>query len=260
MLIGARGFEQARKPSSRKVKRSPNKPKKKSPPRQQPSDPGLVGKRATPDKEEAPKPKQKAKQKIRKTPSPDPYPEDGVLKFVMEHSLSSNGSFVPRSEMTMKFLRKKNADINFEEFTFSSEDATQFKSMVKRGQFYSVRVVPQSGNDGSGIFPMASVKACALEASSFLEAFTFHVDKYGSVLALDYKTPISSCNVPPKKKVSEGLKFRSKARVQGAQEGKRPDLTKLILAEKKKPPQKSFLQKYWMFIAIGVVVLLTAGG
>mmetsp|Transcript_6833 Transcript_6833/g.13418 ORF Transcript_6833/g.13418 Transcript_6833/m.13418 type:complete len:99 (+) Transcript_6833:536-832(+) len=96
--------------------------------------------------------------------------------------------------------------------------------------------------------------------SNFLEALTLHVDIYGNLVALDYKTPFHICG-RPKKKVSQGTSVRSKGRISAPLEGKKPDLTKLVLAENKGPPPKTFFQKYWMYMLIaGLVFLTTSGG
>mmetsp|Transcript_26068 Transcript_26068/g.41949 ORF Transcript_26068/g.41949 Transcript_26068/m.41949 type:complete len:286 (+) Transcript_26068:104-961(+) len=205
------------------------------------------------------------KEQQRKTPvaAGSGFPDDGLLKYTMEHSLGLDGGFVNRTDVTVKILRGgRGAEVKIGGYIFDKDAVKNFKDLVGSDAYYRVQIKPKTKKQSSTEFPMASVKACALEMSGFLEAFTFHLDSFGNVLALDYKTPIVACGgKKPKKKVAEGIKFRSKGRIASVQEGKKPDLTKLILAEKNKAaPQKSFFQKYWMFIAIGVVVLFSAGG
>jgi len=208
------------------------------------------------------------------------YMEDSTFTYFLEHSLDGGTTFKKRQTLALKYSNKKPPEISFGEFEFDELSVKQFKELVLSDEYYRMRVVSassassassssssssssstsSSSSSSSHVCPMASVKACQLEASNFLEAFTFQVDAYANLIAMDYKTPLVTCAKQPKYPVSESSKFRSKARLSLGLEGKKPDLTRIIKEKNQGPPPKSFLQKYWLYILIGVVFMLTAGG
>ncbi|GAB5367795.1 hypothetical protein AAMO2058_001262000 [Amorphochlora amoebiformis] len=244
LLVLVVGFETVRKKGSKNKKSS--KPGNSG---------GLkkTGKKASPST----KSKTREKKTSPRKSSAKSYIRDGTFTYELEHSIEA-GEFTKRGSVTIKLSRssKNKGDVSISEFEFDKETTAKFKDLISEHKYYRLRLT-KPGNASTS--PMASVKACALEMSNFLEAFTFNMDPLGNIIAFDYLTPVVTC-ATPKIRVSEGTKFKSKGRVAIGKEGVRPDLTKLILAEKKGPPPKSFLQKYWIYILIAVVVLFSAGG
>jgi len=149
-----------------------------------------------------------------------------------------------------------------------------------------VRVV-QPRRDGLQIAApiTSSVPACSLLSSNYRELFTFHVDVHGAVVALDYKTPISERDCPANAKTGESLKLHPKGKISLGRAGERPkDIHRAFSfaaptadGEQPQPQQQqqqqqqqpgqgadgkpqeqpqSFLQKYWLYLVIGAVVLL----
>jgi len=230
----------------------------------------------------------KASTQAQAQPKADAEEEDGaVFSFLLEHNLGRDGGFRPRGSVDLLFGQGKvntNA-VRFADAELSSAEAAQFQKLLSSGGFYSVRVV-QPRRDGRQIAApiTSSVPACSLLSSNYRELFTFHVDVHGAVVALDYKTPISERDCPANAKTGESLKLHPKGKISLGRAGERPkDIHRSFsfaapTADGEQQPQQqqpqqqqqqgqaadgkpqeqpqSFLQKYWLYLVIGAVVLL----
>ncbi len=176
-------------------------------------------------------------------------PSEATIEYEMDHFL--NNEFVKRGDVSLRFVRGKQ-EVTFGASSLDQASADAFRDLVASDGYYRVRLRPKGASSG----PSASVRACSLQSSSFLEAFTFQADETGAVLGLDYRTPVSTCGARGKI-ASAGTSFKSKGRVSTGAEGRRPDMAKLAgIGEKPKAPEKGFFQKYWMYILIGFFVFV----
>jgi len=187
---------------------------------------------------------------------------DGTFAFLLEHSLSPTSPFVERGEVSVHFSQLKHRGT----VTFTgtvSPPRQEFESLLASGGRYRLRLTPKHGGDPL----VTSVRACALAASAFREELTFHSDVYGSMVSLNYRTPISACSNSPKL-ARDGLEFHPKGRVFLGRQGERPKNIRVGAfsagagPEKKSPGgkeapvQKSFFQRYWFYlVAFGLFVV-----
>ncbi|KAF9273961.1 ER membrane protein complex subunit 10 [Mortierella alpina] len=129
--------------------------------------------------------------------------------------------------------------------------------------FYQIKLRDESRNWES----MSSIKSCLLVASDFQEKITLHLDQNREVFAFDYYTSASACEEKHQKefplKTLDHFKNVSidiapsqsgpKARYARAQ-GIKMDETGNPAVE------KTFFQKYWVYIVPIVLVMLLTGG
>jgi len=186
--------------------------------------------------------------------------EEGTFPFTLEHNLS--GTFTPREKIELHFssLSTRGASVKFSGYKLTTADQTKLQKLAESNDFYRVRLVDSARN-----IVHASVPACALITSGLRESFTFHIDSYGNVFALEYRTPIVACSgatdVP--------AAFLSKGKVQFGKTGDRPlnlnsEIDRLEKAREKAEgitpeSEKSFLAKYWHYLLpIGIIILMQA--
>lgn len=192
--------------------------------------------------------------------------QENIIPFSMEHTFGNN-VWSKRGDIEFMFnsVTKRVGKVKFVEVEIIPDHIENLQRITLEDGFYRVRLVPRDydkNNDQK--YVVASVKGCALMASDFREMFTFHSDIYGTIISLDYKTTTDNCPSPPKT-VTEKY-FRSKGKITVAIPGKSPYITKDSIfskdAQGSKPAEKSFFQKYWVYIlAAGVTwfVIAAAG-
>ncbi|KAJ3286453.1 hypothetical protein HK104_009034 [Borealophlyctis nickersoniae] len=106
----------------------------------------------------------------------------------------------------------------------------------------------------------ASVPLCLVRSSGYRDQFTLHLSDMGSLWHLDYLVSASECQKDSR--ASGPVTFKSKVEVAKPVEGARPILEQIVQAtpDGKPPPEKTFLQKYWMYILPIVIILVMGGG
>lgn len=193
--------------------------------------------------------------------------QENIFPFSMEHSFGNSG-WSKRGDLELKFnsVTKRVGKAKFMDVEITPNHIKELQRIVAEDKYYRVRLVPRE-NDGNNEtkYVVASVKGCALQVSDFREMFTFHSDIYGSIISLDYKTTNNNCP-NPLPKVTEKY-FRSKGKITVAGTGISPVITKESIfgknKEGSKTEQKSFFQKYWVWmLAAGVTwaIISAVGG
>ncbi|KAF9300404.1 ER membrane protein complex subunit 10 [Mortierella antarctica] len=153
-----------------------------------------------------------------------------------------------------------------EEWKMQEEEATEKDAERTPGTvgFYQIKLMDET----RGWEAMSSIKSCLLVASDFQERFTLHLDQNRNVFAFDYYTSVDQCaDVHSQELPLSTLdKFKNtqvellegnqgpKARYNKAQAIKLDETTGQPAVE------KTFFQKYWMYILPAVIMFLFAGG
>ncbi|KAG0001002.1 ER membrane protein complex subunit 10 [Entomortierella chlamydospora] len=143
------------------------------------------------------------------------------------------------------------------------EEMLQIKRTPGSYAFYQIKLTDES----RGWEAMSSIKSCLLVASDFKEEITLHLDQDHRVFAFDYYTAVSKCendhkNEYPLKSLDQ---FNSvKIDVATSEEGPKAHFVKaqaIKMDQTGKPEaEKTFLQKYWMYIVPVVLVMMLTGG
>ncbi|KAF9973482.1 ER membrane protein complex subunit 10 [Actinomortierella ambigua] len=114
---------------------------------------------------------------------------------------------------------------------------------------------------------LSSVKSCLLVASDFKEQITLHLDASRRVYGFDYYTSADACTDDSQKEVqiqSLDQLNHVKVDVSVGQSGPRARYARaqtIKLDETGKPEgEKTFWQKYWMYIVPALLMFLMAGG
>ncbi|KAG0239781.1 ER membrane protein complex subunit 10 [Actinomortierella wolfii] len=129
--------------------------------------------------------------------------------------------------------------------------------------FYQIQLKDESRKWES----LSSIKSCLLVASGFKEEITLHLDQNRRVYGFDYYAGTDTCDEESKKEFQiESLdQFNNvKINVSVGQSGPKARYARaqtIKLDERGKPEaEKTFWQKYWMYIVPALLMFLMAGG
>lgn len=196
--------------------------------------------------------------------------DDIQFAFQIEHSFAP-GHWSKRGSLDLQFSHHSRlGNVKFSNSPLSSADIDSLKALVRDNEYYRIRLVPHGAAKDQD-FVTASVKACALATSGFREMFLLHCDSYGNVVALDYKTPLMTCD--KKAQITSKVTFQSKGRVSLGKAGEKPKNIRNTLAPQQPkgagrkgaqkgqeaPVEKTFFQKYAAYIIpLGVLFFMSA--
>ncbi|KAI9205489.1 uncharacterized protein BJ171DRAFT_500613 [Polychytrium aggregatum] len=172
--------------------------------------------------------------------SGSPFAERGVLNF------NPNS----KKKSALKYVHADDAEM-----------ASVLKPVTSAEDYYTVRFVSSSKPDSH--LGEVRVRACQLHAAGLREHFVIHVDQDGEPFRIDYLVPSQDCSLDGVKKAQD---FKPTIELAKKLDGPRPHLIKVkeVAMKDGKPVQeeeKSFWQKYWMYIVpIVLLVLLNGGG
>ncbi|CAG8453104.1 2688_t:CDS:2 [Ambispora leptoticha] len=129
---------------------------------------------------------------------------------------------------------------------------------------YHIKLVDEQDPNKSFI---SFTKWCLLLTSDFEDEIIIHLDKDSNLFHFDYYTtqPLCTASSDAYKNVPSIPKFKTTAQTIKAVKGVRPKLAKAAPLRpdgtiETPPPEKSFLQKYWIYIVPLLIVLLFGGG
>ncbi|KAG0270835.1 ER membrane protein complex subunit 10 [Linnemannia exigua] len=129
--------------------------------------------------------------------------------------------------------------------------------------FYQIMLKDES----RGWQAMSSIKSCLLVASDFQERIALHLDQDRKVFAFDYYTTVSECSEENKKEypIKSLEVFKDvKLTIDGTQTAPKSRFHKaqaIKVDETGKPEaEKTFFQKYWVYIMPAIIIFLFAGG
>jgi len=210
---------------------------------------------------------------------------DEEVELNVEHSLStsadgkrmftSRGKIFYRDPKTMVSDGTRKVPLTAAKSRLAGQDMTAFKALAQEGGNYIVKVQSPSGATVTAFAP-----ACAIAASNFKEEWEVTMDQFGSLIALNYVPRTSDCGAMNLDQVKDAVQFDTIIKVAYPWRGIRPELKagmppaggagpggqQAAPAQGKegdgeKPPEeeKSFLQKYWMYLAIPFVFMMMNG-
>lgn len=184
-----------------------------------------------------------------------------------------NGSWEHRGKLTytgpkhVNSKSKRLVSVHVEQAEFTAAQVAKVQKLIDGGVPYRIRVQSDVA-DPSSAKVMASIPSCLLAAAKFHEILRVHVDQHGHIRGMWYQTLATGC--PPAGAIrlpEESTKLVTSVSVD--MESKGP---KLAVDVKPKSPEEeikdnvqsvgyqSFLQKYWMYLLGGVVLLSLVGG
>jgi len=190
--------------------------------------------------------------------------QEGMFSYSLEQSFSLDDNFSLRGRVNLEYTstRGKVGVVRFSKETLSDADAQKLRALAQSGGHYRLRILV---NDK---YLMASVPACALLNSGLKEYMTFHSDVYGNLVSFDYHVLSYDC--------SENIDlvdytFQTKARISLGRAGEKvrnirshEEAIQEAAARQKggitKPAEKTFFQKYWMYIMMAVLFMTMGGG
>lgn len=197
---------------------------------------------------------------------------DEIRTYFIDHLIA--GSFQQRARVELKFSQLKSQGSAHISQLSGEESVGAVKELAASKSLYTIRIRPSQAqlDDVKSEYVTASVPACALAASGFRELLTFHVDVYGHVMGVTYKTPVTSCQGD----VAVGRsKFDTKASISMGRPAEKPKNVRSQYAaaaaaadaeagaqqgaEGGKEAPKSFLSQYWMYIVPLALVVLSQG-
>jgi len=187
-----------------------------------------------------------------------------TITLTLEHALVPN-SFKPRGQISFQTgnllllsdTNRISSSIHFSQSELSSSDVDQLKELIRNDRPYQVRVRLPFVKDSNKIsYVMSSVPACALVTSEFADSIKLHLDLFGNVVAVDYKTTSSEC-YELQGYYGDSVKFSTKVRLSFGNEGEKPMRIEEI-AQPKEEDNRGFFAKYWYFILPVVLLLVVA--
>ncbi|KFH67730.1 hypothetical protein MVEG_06462 [Podila verticillata NRRL 6337] len=156
--------------------------------------------------------------------------------------------------------------MRLEEWRMQQEEAEEKDAERTPGTvgFYQIKLKDEI----RGWEAMSSIKSCLLVASDFQERFTLHLDQNRNVFAFDYYTSVDECADEHSREFPLSTLDRFKNTQIELLEGtkgpkaryNRAQAIKLDEATGQPAVEKTFLQKYWMYILPAVIMFLFAGG
>eukprot|EP00245_Coleochaete_scutata_P006105 TRINITY_DN20248_c0_g1_i1.p1 TRINITY_DN20248_c0_g1~~TRINITY_DN20248_c0_g1_i1.p1 ORF type:complete len:324 (-),score=64.67 TRINITY_DN20248_c0_g1_i1:207-1178(-) len=207
---------------------------------------------------------------------------DKPVIFTLQHDLGygfvAAGEITARVKTSIQGGQKFAKTANLERKAFSADDKAAFEDLVAKGGYYRVRL-PANILKPSKANVMASTKARCLAAASFQETLEIHVDHMGNVVGFSYK-PKADCSKEYSDTLVQG-EFGSSVAVShakiaprllpaaeqpagaGAGVGMGVNMAKAgrsnvagAPGEKAPEPEKTFWQKYWLYIIAGGMLVM----
>ncbi|KAG0014543.1 ER membrane protein complex subunit 10 [Podila clonocystis] len=156
--------------------------------------------------------------------------------------------------------------VRVEEWKMQEEEAVEKDAERTPGTvgFYQIKLK----DEARGWEAMSSIKSCLLVASDFQERFTLHLDQNRNVFAFDYYTSVDQCEDGHSQELPlstlEKFKNTQVELLEGSQGPKarysKAQSIKLDEATGQPAVEKTFFQKYWMYILPAVIMFLFSGG
>jgi len=194
-----------------------------------------------------------------------------VLSYTLEHSFADcqvpcDADFQIRQVISFDISALNRNFIELKPYSFTAQDTLSLQKLLEVNGFYRLRLVSNQNSKGGIPFVVASVPVCALVSSDFEEIITLNMDVYGNVIALDYQVPINNCHTDPTTQSSislispitnSKLKFSFGRSGERPHAGRPPPVAQTTEGADGDKTEKTFFQKYWMYIVpVGIMLLL----
>lgn len=120
-----------------------------------------------------------------------------ILKLRMLHSIGG-GAFTQRGDVTLNYNPSRSAAGKAIQFSpeqkLSKKELKALLASNSPATLYRVKFVAENQKEEDAV--TAALPLCSLITSHFHESFLFHADPYGSLLGVNYRSPLSTCASP----------------------------------------------------------------
>ncbi|XP_046843204.1 ER membrane protein complex subunit 10-like [Xenia sp. Carnegie-2017] len=192
--------------------------------------------------------------------------------LIVEHAIGASGDLVfkERGHIFIKSIKgtfgsyKDSEDFSWKTFKNSLKDA------ARRGDFYHIRVTmnpSESVEPKSPYYVSTLIKACSLLLSNFSDIIKLNLDHTGHVFAVGLSTTKSDCSETSANQFKKMAydRFNTTVILSHVSPGPTPDTQAYIkrLEDERREKERgkgkdnrSFLQKYWMYIIPLVIFVM----
>ncbi|KAL7228124.1 hypothetical protein ACSBR2_006944 [Camellia fascicularis] len=198
----------------------------------------------------------------RRSSDPD---SDSKVQFPLEHAFGDShfslaGTFTARLK-TSSHGSQTLTKLRFSREAFTETDKEKFKKLLEGDDFYRIRVPSNVLSPPGREYIISSVKVRCLPRDRLDEHFVIHMDGV-NILTINYGSP-GACPYPRQLKLPSKWSFNSHTVLKYSEQAPRtPAFAEEILGgengegEGLKPPERSFLAKYWMYLVpLGLIVM-----
>ncbi|KAI8032298.1 ER membrane protein complex subunit 10 [Camellia lanceoleosa] len=198
----------------------------------------------------------------RRSSDPD---SDSKVQFPLEHAFGDShfslaGTFTARLK-TSSHGSQTLTKLRFSREAFTETDKEKFEKLLEGDEFYRIRVPSNVLSPPGREYVISSVKVRCLPRDRLDEHFVIHMDGV-NILTINYGSP-GACPYPRQLKHPAKWSFNSHTVLKYSEQAPRtPAFAEEILGgengegEGLKPPEKSFLAKYWMYLVpLGLIVM-----
>ena len=133
----------------------------------------------------------------------------------LEHSLTGDDKFSPRSTITLTYGSDAKLRVSeVAEFVLSTDDRERFLGLLKTNALYRMRMLSRADNTSSPHI-VSAIPACQLQKSGFKEELTLHLDLSDGIIAANYFSRIHSAIARPcdPNRVPATLKMTPRVRI-----------------------------------------------
>ncbi|KAG5673495.1 hypothetical protein PVAND_003539 [Polypedilum vanderplanki] len=196
---------------------------------------------------------------------------DSSISIQLFHALDSNNpdSFTSRGNISIVSINS--ADYQINQKPLKQNELQLFKDLAKNGKFYRLRAEVIS-TDGIKTSFLTSSKACHLMESQLHDFLTISFDHNNVVVSINLRPvnleTFSDCDDSFLKSVNSNA-FNTVVTLKNIDIAPSPDTVGFIQKLEREREQRergenskdnrSFLQKYWMYIVPAVILLLISG-
>ncbi|GMP21740.1 hypothetical protein CsSME_00000047 [Camellia sinensis var. sinensis] len=190
---------------------------------------------------------------------------DSKVQFPLEHAFGDShfslaGTFTARLK-TSSHGSQTLTKLRFSREAFTETDKEKFKKLLEGDDFYRIRVPSNVLSPPGREYIISSVKVRCLPRDRLDEHFVIHMDGV-NILTINYGSP-GACPYPRQLKLPSKWSFKSHTVLKYSEQAPRtPAFAEEILGgengegEGLKPPERSFLTKYWMYLVpLGLIVM-----
>ncbi|KAI5078927.1 hypothetical protein GOP47_0006903 [Adiantum capillus-veneris] len=193
-----------------------------------------------------------------------PSSSDTKVAFQLEHSFGDSADFGPAGTFTARLRNLHHGGqtltkLRLTRNAFTTKEEEAFQTLVEEDGFYRVRMPANVLSPGQDTI-LSSVKARCLAAVNLQERFEFYMDR-GIIIAVAYGA--SDCAYPRDLKFPTKWTFDSHIVMKSGEQAARSlvvnNEVEVELGEDgqpKVPVEKTFWQKYWLYIVPLVFIVL----
>ncbi|XP_064400076.1 ER membrane protein complex subunit 10-like [Halichondria panicea] len=202
----------------------------------------------------------------------DSFIDDSSITVDIEHSIGSADAFVKRGTAYVRGLRSSRSMVTFQQDSLSQTQLQHLKSAARSGGVYFLRA-RASFTEGLAEEPhhpghvTTVISACSLYNSRLSDWITISGDGQGNIIGLTVTTPVHTMGLDCSFDFTLPHHFNTTITLDNGAPGPMPNTQAFHEKKEKEEQQKkdgtdnrSFLQKYWMYILIGFVVFSIMNG